>query len=287
MLAVALAAGAAGCGGDDENTSGTTSGAPAETTAAGTAPSRLALTLSGTRKKATMTGPATVSGGLVEITFTSEVKGASGAQLIRFDGERSPEEIEAAGVAWGENGKALPDWMFLEGGVDSQGPEPATSVQVLEPGRYAAVDTDSNQKPSPAHAFEVTAGEGGELPPTDARIEMKEYAFAAEGLKAGGQKVLVENTGSQPHFIVGAPLAQGATVEDAKTFLESEGKGAEGPPPIDFERSFSTSIMDGGGAQVVDLDLAKGRYVLVCFVPDRAGGAPHVAKGMVSEVTVG
>ena len=37
---------------------------------------------------------------------------------------------------------------------------------------------------------------------------------------------------------------------------------------------------------MVNLDLKKGKYALVCFIPDRQGGPPHVAKGMVSEATV-
>ena len=38
---------------------------------------------------------------------------------------------------------------------------------------------------------------------------------------------------------------------------------------------------------MVDLDFKKsGKYVALCFIPDRQGGTPHVAKGMVSELTV-
>ncbi len=31
---------------------------------------------------------------------------------------------------------------------------------------------------------------------------------------------------------------------------------------------------------------APGKYSLVCFIEDRKGGPPHVAKGMVGETTV-
>ncbi len=34
------------------------------------------------------------------------------------------------------------------------------------------------------------------------------------------------------------------------------------------------------------LELKKGKYVPVCFISDRKGGPPHVAKGMISEATV-
>jgi hypothetical protein len=44
--------------------------------------------------------------------------------------------------------------------------------------------------------------------------------------------------------------------------------------------------MDGGVKQIVEADLKPGRYVFMCFIADRGGGPPHVAKGMVSEITV-
>lgn len=279
----ALAIGAAGCGGDDE-TSSSTSGEQGEAAA----PSTLALELTGKGKNLKMTGPESVAAGVVEITLKSDAPGEHAAQLLRIDGEQTAEEVDAAGDAWGDKGKALAEWLHLEGGVSAKTGETVTATQVLEPGRYLALDIASDVKPSPSTEFEVTEGEGGgELPETEATVEMKEYSFVGEGLKAGKQRVLVDNTGSQPHFIVGAPLAKGATVEEAKKFFQSEGEGAEGPPPADFENAFSTSVLEGGSKQVIDLDLKAGKYVFVCFVPDRAGGPPHVAKGMVSEIAVG
>ena len=45
-------------------------------------------------------------------------------------------------------------------------------------------------------------------------------------------------------------------------------------------------MIDGGTKQVAQLELRKGKYALVCFIADRAGGPPHVAKGMLQEVAV-
>jgi hypothetical protein len=45
-------------------------------------------------------------------------------------------------------------------------------------------------------------------------------------------------------------------------------------------------VIDGGESQVIDLQLKKGNYALVCFIQDRKGGPPHAAKGMVSEADV-
>lgn len=45
---------------------------------------------------------------------------------------------------------------------------------------------------------------------------------------------------------------------------------------------------NGARRQLAALNLGRpGNYVLICYVPDRAGGPPHLAKGMVSEAKVG
>jgi hypothetical protein len=48
-----------------------------------------------------------------------------------------------------------------------------------------------------------------------------------------------------------------------------------------------TARIEGGTKQITELDLDKpGKYALLCFVSDRKGGPPHVAQGMVAEITV-
>ena len=61
----------------------------------------------------------------------------------------------------------------------------------------------------------------------------------------------------------------------------------KGEPPIDESSGFSTAVhRRAASKQTVEVDLKSGKYALLCFVPDRKGGPPHVAKGMVSEATV-
>ena len=280
-VAAVLAVGSAGCGGDDgEESSGSS---------AADEPAKVEIGFTGSGKNVEMTGPESVPGGLVEVTITSEAKGDQSVQFVRVDGEQTAEEVDAAGDMWADKGKPLPDWMRLEGGFEAAAGETVTGTLVLEPGRYAAIDTGSDAEPSPSIEFEVTDADGeggGQLPETEARVEMKEYEFTGSGLKAGTQKVLVDNVGSQPHFVAGVPLNKGATLEDAKKAFMAE-EEPEGPPPVDFESGFSSGVMDGGRQQVMDVDLKSGKYVFVCFVPDRAGGPPHAVKGMISEVAVG
>ena len=58
-------------------------------------------------------------------------------------------------------------------------------------------------------------------------------------------------------------------------------------PPLDFENTPYTARIAGGTKQITELALDKpGRYALLCFVSDRKGAPPHVAQGMITEITV-
>ena len=138
-------------------------------------------------------------------------------------------------------------------------------------------------------SLEVAGGGGGAPPSAPASIRASEYAFATAGLKAGRNRVTFENTGKEPHHAVIAPLRPGKTLADVRKFAREEGdedRESSGPPPLDFEKTQATTVFDGGMKQVTELDLEPGKYALLCFITDRKGGPPHVAKGMVAEATV-
>ncbi len=74
----------------------------------------------------------------------------------------------------------------------------------------------------------------------------------------------------------------GKTEADVKEFVETE----KGESPVDESKFFNTAIISGGESAVVDLRLESGDYAFLCFIPDREGGPPHAAKGMVAVVPV-
>lgn len=116
-----------------------------------------------------------------------------------------------------------------------------------------------------------------------ASITARDYSFTTSGLKAGKNAITFENTGKEPHHVVVAPLKPGKTLDDVRKFAREE----KGPPPIDEKSTQSTTVLDGGTKQVTELELKKpGKYALLCFITDRAGGPPHVAKGMAAEATI-
>jgi hypothetical protein len=261
----------AGCGDDDDDGGG--GGAAAK-------PSKLAMELSGSSEKPTFDVPKSVEGGVVEISFTNSTKGPHSAQLVRAGQGHTPQEALAAGNAWGENGKPLPDWAVTAGGLgDVEQGETGTVTQELAPGKYVVADLESGASAE----FEVTGESGaGELPGDGGTIEATEYKFSASGLKTGGAPIVFENTGAEPHFIGAVGIKPGKTVADVRRYFKTE----KGGSPLDESRNFNTAVIEGGERQSIQVELEEGDYALLCFVPDRAGGPPHAVKGMISEVTV-
>jgi hypothetical protein len=229
-------------------------------------------------------GPAIADPGLTEIAFENAGEKTSDMQLIRVEGNRSPAEV-IRGLGAAMRGKALPDWFFAAGGV---GPVPAgrteTVTQVIEPGSYFALNTETDGPPAvdDVGRFEVSGEDTDDEVEGDATISAFEYGFEAESLTADGSEIVFENKGAQPHHIVYAPLSGKATADDVERFLESE----KGKPPFDGKEAKNTAVLEGGGSQLVSLDLEPGRYALLCFITDRQGGPPHALKGMIGEVEV-
>ena len=87
----------------------------------------------------------------------------------------------------------------------------------------------------------------------------------------------VTNVGEYPHELVIVQLPEGATVEEV---LEGT---------VGFEEIFFVGATYSEGGQpapdIVLTGLEAGTYTLVCFV-DIPEGIPHVARGMIAELTV-
>jgi hypothetical protein len=269
-VVTALALAGAGCGSDDDEEGGG-GGEAAQ-------PSRLAIELSGSGFDI----PKSVPGGVTRIQFTNSTQRPASAQLGYVDGGHTAQEGLAAAGAWAEQGKSLPEWAHTAGGTGRTEPgATATVTQDLPPGEYFVLNVESDEEV--AEFFTVKGGGEATLPEPASRVDAFEYRFEATGLQAGTSQVLVDNKGTEPHFLEAAPIAPGKTIADVKRWLSTE----KGRPPLDFEQSVATPVIDGGMSQVVELKLQSGKYALLCFVPDRAGGPPHAVKGMISEATVG
>lgn len=243
----------------------------------------LAFELTGSGKSAKFTAPESADAGKVEISFTNGSDTPSDMQLIRVQGDRTPEEV-VEGLGKASQGKPFPDWFFAGGGAATLRPgKSATVTQVLAPGTYYALSTArGGPDPGSLASVEVSGDESDEELEADATVTASEYQFEADGLKAGENEIDFRNAGAQPHHLLISKLIGDATAEDVEKAIKSNG----GRPPIEERGGFATAVVEGGESQLVDFDLKPGRYALYCFISDRQGGPPHALKGMVDEVEV-
>lgn len=126
----------------------------------------------------------------------------------------------------------------------------------------------------------VTAGEEASLPESDGEIGLEEFGFEVPEGFTGHGTFTVTNNGQQPHELAVVRLGAGKTAADVSAFLQKPG----GPPP--YASIGGVQALLPTSSQQVTLDLAAGEYAFLCYIPDVADGTPHVAKGMITGVTI-
>jgi hypothetical protein len=266
LIALIAAAALASCGGGDDDAQ------------------ELSFEIESKGKSVAIAAPEKAEAGLAEITLTNDSDAEADLQLIRVEGERTPEEV-VAGLGKAIQGKSFPEWFFAAGGVGSLGPgESATVEQVLQPGDYYAFNTEGGPPDAKAVAVTEVTGEesDAEIGEGKATVEAAEYVFNADTLPSGSVEVAFDNIGAQPHHLIASKIKGDATAEEVEAAFKEE----KGPPPLIEKGTQATAVLEGGEAQLVTLDLDPGRYALFCFITDRNGGPPHALKGMVDEVKV-
>ena len=229
-----------------------------------------------------------MAAGLVTVELSNRGKAFHEAQLIRIDQGHTPQDALKVIAA---EGAPAPSWIHPAGGT---GPAPPggkrSATQWLRRGNYIVYDAPFQNEGRglkfgvASFKVEGEADYGAELPTAAAKIEAYEYGFRVSGLTAGKNTIEFSNTGREPHHVIAVPYEPGATLAEIRKAFRGEG-GAE--PPLDYEKTSYTARIAGGAKQITELALDKpGKYALLCFVSDRKGGPPHVAQGMIAEITV-
>ena len=243
--------------------------------------------------------PGEIEGGTVTFTLDNADGGESPheMQILQVDEGTTFEQVQAE-LLNSEEGAPFPDFVGeIAGGLGTVAPGGQGSVtQELDEGTYlyfCEVSDDEESEDAPTHAdqgmqgmFTVDGnGADADEPDTQGAITLKEYAFELDDVEAGDNVVELKNEGNEYHHVVAAPLSQGATVEEALAFFQSE-EEPTGPPPIDFERTINSAVVGPGQEIRTTLSFSAGQYVMACFITDRAGSEPHVAKGMVASTQI-
>jgi hypothetical protein len=233
--------------------------------------------------------PDTIEAGLVTLEFENIGKEDHHLQLARLNDGVTFEQFVSALQT--ESSAALALVETVGGvGVIQPGVTQSVIVNLQKPGLYVALCILPNAEGIPHLALgmikpiEVIAPENvsAETPEADLEVHMLDFGYDLPSqINAGKQTWEVFNAGVQPHELLIGKLKDGKTISDVMTHLQN---GEQGDAPYAFQGG--AQGMATGYSNFVELDLAVGEYVALCFIPDPATGKPHFALGMVRPFTV-
>lgn len=120
--------------------------------------------------------------------------------------------------------------------------------------------------------------------PQVATFTATDFSFTGPDTIAPGMtEVRMVNAGTQHHHLILGHIGEGKTVADV---MEALAKDPTAEPAWLSWRGGAGAVLAGDTSAAVS-DLAPGRYVAFCFLPDATdGGKPHLMKGMVKEIIV-
>ena len=300
LACLLLAAGACSGGGDDDPaTSGSTAVSQGRTP-------DVDFTVVGREYGFDM--PAEVPGGVVTMSFRNRGRLRHEAGIIAA-GDTPVDQVLAdlAPVLEGR-GTPIPDYLTFYGGVGEIAPETTSqSTLTLPEGKFvmfcSLTDIDSADalpRPGPqlpahyssgmARAFTVRRANVDLLPAGDGTVLATDYAFSVPAVTPGRKTLVFRNAGTQMHFGAFLAFPEGVDEAGARAALDTVlaapgGPRPEGvPEPVDAGYAGPFPPRAGG---TFELEVEGGRtYAVVCFLPDRAGGPPHAAKGMLAVFSV-
>ncbi|HEX6807074.1 MAG TPA: hypothetical protein VF118_03755 [Gemmatimonadaceae bacterium] len=149
----------------------------------------------------------------------------------------------------------------------------------------AAIAACTHSTPDAKTADSTTAAAPAPAAPNVLTITATDYMFDAPAqIPAGFTTIRVVDSGREPHQAALLRLEQGKTYADFTAAIKAMGK-QEGPPPAWIvDAGGPNPPMPNGTSEAIEY-LAPGTYAIVCFVPS-PDGTPHIAKGMMRELTV-
>lgn len=231
--------------------------------------------------------PTTFAGGLVAITLHNAGKEPHQANLARLNKGVTPAILQAA-LRQGPD-VALPLVTFVGGPNTVDAGQSQRVVVNLPAGAYVALcfvtspNGKSHVEEGMVQFFKVTAPPSDQpsAPDADATVTLKDFSIAVPGnIQAGTVTWKVTNAGPEPHEMALLKMAQGKDVRSVEAYLQQP----SGPPP--FADAGGMAALAPGSSGWATLDLGKGTYVALCFVPAPKTGKAHYELGMIAQFTV-
>ncbi len=234
--------------------------------------------------------PDTIQAGAVTLKLVNDGADLHHVQLLKLSDGKTYADFVAAFQAMKPT-DAPPPWVHDIAGPNTPVPGGGISeiMETLEPGNYAIVCFIPGADHVP-HAMKgmmksltvvPATGPAAMLPTADIAVTMSDYAWTVTPEITAGKHILkIENIAEQSHEMVIAQLAPGKTVAELAAWVENQ----NGPPP--GKPMGGISGMAKGGVVLLPVDLPPGEYGLLCFIPDAKDGKPHIAHGMLAQISV-
>jgi len=260
-----------------------------------------------------------VKAGIVTVNFANKGKQHHEATVLQIPTGKTVADVlkDLEPVVSTEGSTPIPDSIQPVGGIGEVKAKAAdvTSKVLLKPGNYAFIcglqDEDPNQQsgPPPTTAagqttttaapkkphftlgmvkpFEVTGAAGTEALSADGTVTAKDYSFDVPTITAGKHTLVFKNDGpKQIHIGVFMGFPAGTPAAKVEEILKSFADPKAGPPAIEPTQVAEATVHVPGSSSTFSGDFKAGTYAVLCFINDRAGGPPHVAKGMYKIFTV-
>jgi hypothetical protein len=279
----------AGCGDDDDS-----SGAPrpTATTAAANSDQEFRVVAKELAPKLyAFDAPEQARGGVVTVKLANGGAIRHEAALARV-GSTPIETVRAdlAAVIGGDG--PIPDYLELYGGVpEILGGTEQSSTLTLPEGDYVLYcsirdtgaggsldDAEPHFELGMIQPLRVRGDNGLQLPSSVPTVSAGEYGFEFPPLPEGANRVLFKNVGpDQMHLAAFVEFPEGVDEEAALPAMLGQGDPAATP----VQKVVAGPFVPGGGGTFVLALKADRVYGIVCNLRDRAGGPPHLTKGMV------
>jgi len=160
--------------------------------------------------------------------------------------------------------------VFVLAACSPAAPAAAPTAEAPKPTVAPPPTEAPTQPPAPVALPEIT-------------IDSADYSYTAPAsLSAGWSRIILTNSGAEPHHVQFLRLNDGVTVPQ----FEEAMKQAEGPALAQTKQVGGVGAIHPGGTASAVLYLPAGEYVILCFIPSPADGVAHHAKGMLTSLIV-
>jgi uncharacterized cupredoxin-like copper-binding protein len=233
--------------------------------------------------------PDTIPSGLTTFKMVNQGREPHQAVIMGAAG-KTWDELQAAVTTPGP----IPAWLRFPGSPGAVvGGDASNATARLAPGNYFIVCFIPSADGVPhvmkgmvrrlvVRAAPLTARAPTPTPQSDILVTLSDYSFGlSTPLTAGTHTIRVENAGPQLHELGIEQLAPGKTLADWQQWAAAGAKGVGPARPVG-----GLTGPDKGKVGWFTVTLTPGKYLLVCYVPDAKDNKPHIAHGMVQEVTV-